>query len=147
AGIRVLHVPDGLPSLSDPQPRIVRATFEPFELQVFTGGEVYTRRKRDIEAIAQDHDVRWIDLPGARPALRFETLAAGAQKCLREDEEFLRMSPDGIELFERFLLVHVHDHQLEGLPASAPARLIEAVRAVAADKESRRLTLRPSPDE
>ena len=137
AGTRVLHVPDGLPSLADPQSRIVRATFEPFELQVFTGSEVWTRSKRDIEAIAQDHEVRWLELAGPRPPLRFETLAAGAQKCLREDEEFLNMSSDGFELFDSYLLVAAHHDQLEGLPASAPAKLVEAVRAVTAEKERR----------
>ena len=131
AGQRVLHVEGGLPSLEREEPRGVRVVIEPVEAKVFPASDVpRLRHKNDVEEIARAHDVRWLAVAKPLPT-RFDHLADAAQRCLRSEEEFLRLNPERCDAVQRFILAAVHGDTIEGLPDAAPKALRDQVLALA----------------
>lgn len=134
AGVRALHVPDGLPSLVWPEQRTVRAIIEPTQGRAFPTSDVIVRHESDVRAMAQEHEIRWLRskdkaLPG------YEELGLAAQACLRSsDEEFVRIIPERSKADPRFVIVTVHGNEYHGLPDGAPATLIDTVREAAEQK-------------
>jgi cardiolipin synthase A/B len=132
AGDRALHVPDGLPSIAWPDRRTVRAIIEPVAGRVFPAGEVWVRHRNDVKEIAKEHDLRELVLAKETPHPTLQELDAAAQACLlNADEEFVRILPERSRTDKRFLVVTVHDEEVDGLPADAPTGLMDAVRNAA----------------
>lgn len=136
AGQRVLHIEGGLPSLERLEPRSVRVFIEPVERRIFPASEVRLRHKNDVQQIAREHEVRWLAIPQA-PAARLQDLGEAAQACLPSDEEFVRLAPERCEAVPRLILATVVGDTVEGLPATAPKKLIEQVIARASAKSTR----------
>jgi hypothetical protein len=132
AGIRALHVPDGLPSIAWPDERSVRAVIEPIEGGVFPGGEVRVYHANDLKELEKEHALRRIELSTPMGQPRVEELDAVARACLlNPDEDYVRIVPERSRVSPRFLVVTVHGKEVEGLPADAPAGLVTAIRDAA----------------
>ena len=132
AGLRALHVPDGLPSIAWPDERSVRAVIEPTEGMVFAGGEVLVRHANDLKELENDHDLRKIEIAGAVALPGVEELDAVAQACLlNPDEDYVRILPERSRVDPRYVIATVHGKEIEGLPEDAPGALIDLVRSAA----------------
>lgn len=141
AGIRALHVPDGLPSLVWPEQRTVRAVIEPTQGRAFPNSDVIVRHENDVRSLEKDHEIRWLSARGiALP--NFEELGYAAQACLQNsDEEFVRIISERSKADHRYVVVTVHDKECHGLPANAPALLFDTVRKAAVQKQNDAISL------
>ena len=91
AGIRALHVPEGLPPIAWPDQRTVRAVIELTQGRAFPNTEVIVKHENDVRALEKDHEVRWLSADGIGLPT-FEELGYAAQACLQNsDEEFVRI--------------------------------------------------------
>ena len=134
AGIRALHVPDGLPSLVWPDQRTVRAVIEPTQGRAFPNSEVIVRHENDVRALEKEHEIRWLSADGiALP--NFEELGYAAQACLQSsDEEFVRIISERSKADHRYVIVTVHGKECHGFPENAPDLLFDVVRRAAKQK-------------
>jgi cardiolipin synthase A/B len=141
AGLRALHVPDGLPSLAWPDQRTVRAVIEPTQGRAFPTSEVIVRHERDVRAMAAQHQIHWLEsneivLPS------FEELSNAAQACMQSsDEEFVRIIPERSKADLRFIIVTVHGNEYHGLPKGVPSSLIDLVLRAAEQEEGKALSV------
>lgn len=141
AGIRALHVPEGLPPIAWPDQRTVRAVIEPTQGRAFPNTEVIVKHENDVRALEKDHEIRWLSAEGISLP-NFEELGYAAQACLQNsDEEFVRIIAERSKADLRYVVVTVHDQEVHGLPDNAPDLLLDAVRSAVAQKGSEPLPL------
>lgn len=141
AGIRVLHIPEGLPTLEWLDQTTVHAVIEPTERRAYPSSEVILRHENDLKTLEKKYEIRKLNY-GSFVQPNIEQLGYAAQTCLRNpNEEFVRIISDRSKADLRYIIANVHDSECYGLPEDAPDLLLDDVRKAAQKKHKGTLTL------
>ncbi|GJL98850.1 MAG: hypothetical protein DHS20C07_05300 [Methyloligella sp.] len=140
AGIRVLHIPDGLPTLEWLDQTTVHAVIEPTEKQVWPSSEVILRHGSELQVLEKKYEIRKLDCDGY-VKLKYGELEKVAAACLRNPDEELKMVvPEGVKIDLRYLIVDVNNGECHGLPENTPNLLLDDVRKTAKKKNKGTVT-------
>lgn len=135
AGIRVLHIPDGLPTLEWLDQTIVRAVIEPSQGRVYPSSEVVVIHKSRLQLLEKEFDIRRLNY-GRFVQPNIEELEYAAQACLKNPyEDFVRINTDRSKADLRYIIVNVFEGECQGLPKNAPQLLVNDIRKAARIKK------------
>jgi cardiolipin synthase A/B len=113
-----------LPVAATPVTRWMNFVVDRITGTVFKPRELPFLHRYAVEERAQRERIVWLQAADLHTDYEVEDLIA---HLFRDDEHFIGMEAAGDRLMERFALVLVRNGMVEGLPARAPERLVEAI--------------------
>jgi cardiolipin synthase A/B len=113
-----------LPAAATPVARWMNFVVDRITGTIFKPRELPFLHRNAITEREQHEAIVWLQPTTFENEYKVEDLV---EHLFREDENFIAVERAGDRLMERYALVHVRGGKIEGLPARAPSRLMDAV--------------------